>query len=201
MMIAMSESCSKVLETLKLLLTDPNTYNPFCIGTSDLFWKTIKTDGLTPVVCSSGGSCSDTTYSDVNGRNLNRVWIGRAGHKMCSVYARRAVNKSAGNPLKITFNTHLQQSGMRPSKEYIENNYFNSESADVSDIPKASILLNEAKANCSPEDIKMMLESLPDWSKSLIANKNANFVSMVRINPIAIENIEESEPLSSQWND
>ena len=201
MMSAMSEACSKALNALKVLLTDPNSYGPWCIGTSEMFWKKIETEGLTPVVCSASGVCADSTYEDVAGRNLNRVWIGRAGHKMCSTYARRAVKKSTGKPIKITFSTNLTKNGMRPSKEFVEENGFDTGAPNLSDIPKATALLNEAKTICSPEEIKQLLISLPDWSKSLIAKKSANFASLININPIIIENVDMTEPLKNQWDD
>ena len=201
MMNAMSESCTKALSALKAILTEPSSYNPFCIGTSEMFWRKIKTEGLSPIVCSASGVCADSTYDDVAGRNLNRVWIGRKGNKMCSVYARRAVKKSAGSPLKITFNSQLNASGMRPSKEFVEDQTFDVNNADLNDIPMASMYLQEAKSSCSPEELKALFDALPDWSKSLISKKSANFVSMVGINPISIENLEESEPISNQWDD
>ena len=201
MMIAMSEDCAKILEALKVLLVDPNNYNPYCIGTSEMYWKKIKTDGLSPQVCSAGGICTDTTYEDMNGRNIDRVWIGRAGNKMCNTLARRAVKKSAGNPLKITFNAQLSASGMKPSKDYIDNDGFDAKTADLSDMPQASIKMNDAKTVCTPEEIQKMLDALPDWSKSLIATKSANFASLVGIQPISIENLYHTEPIKEQWND
>lgn len=201
MMIAMLESCEKVLDALKLLLTDPSTYNPYCIGTSENFWKRIKTEGLSPIVCSSSGVCTDTTYEDTGHKRMNRVWIGRAGNKMCSTFARRAVKKSSGNPLNITFNAYLNQQNMKPSKDYLDNDGFSPINPDLADSPQAQMKMNEAKSICSPEEITKMLESLPDWSKSLIARKSANYQSLIAINPISIENLYDSEPITEQWND
>jgi hypothetical protein len=200
-MIAMSEPCANALEALKVLLVDPNSYNPFCIGTSEMFWKKIETEGLTPQVCSAGGICTDSTYEDLGGRNLDRVWIGRKGNKMCSAYARRAVKKSAGNPLNITFNAQLNESGMRPSKDYADNDGFDAKSPDLSEMPQAFMRLNAAKSVCSPEAIQELLEALPDWSKSLIAQKSANYVSLVAVNPISVESLYHTEPIKEQWND
>ena len=195
----MSESCAKVLETLKLLLSDPNAYNPFCIGTSEMFWKKIKTEGLQPVLCSASGQCADSTYEDVGGRSLTRTWIGRANNKMCSIYARKAVQKSAGKPLNITFNTQLTSDAMRPSKDHLERG-FDSSTVDLSDIPQAASLVTEAKSVCTPDEIKRMIESLPEWSKSFIGQKSANLVSMTQVTPISIENVYEKEPMSEQWS-
>lgn len=200
-MIAMSESCANALKALKVLLIEPNNYGPFCIGTSEMFWKKIQSEGLHPQVCSSGGICTDTTYGDVAGRTLTRTWFGRKGNKMCSVYARRAAKKSAGNPLHITFTTNLTVNEMRPSKDYLDNDGFDAKAPNFSDMPQASLKLNVAKSVCSPEEIQKLLEALPDWSKSLIARKNANFVSMFNVNPISIENVNQTEPIKELWND
>jgi hypothetical protein len=200
-MMAMSEDCTKALNALKILLTNPDSYNPYCIGTSETFWKRIKDEGLQPVVCSASGICTDTSYGDVDGRNLNRIWIGRKGNKYCSIYARRAASKSAGKPLNIAFNAHLNPSDMRESKEYIENNGFSPETANLTDISNASSLITKAQSVCSDMEIKRLLDSLPDWSKSLIAQKSANSISMMNINPIQIDNVDETEPLSEIWND
>jgi len=192
--------CSKILNALKTLLSEPNTYQPFCHGTSELFWKKIKTEGLQPILCSTSGQCADSTYNDVNDRKLTRTWIGRANNKMCSIYARRATQKSAGAPLVITFNTQLTASAMRPSKDYLESNPELTLS-NLSDIPQSIPLVEKAKKSCSLEEIKEMLKSLPDWSKSLITQKSANFVSMTNVSPISIENVYEKEPISEIWND
>ena len=197
----MPEACERALEALKVLLTDPNNYNPFCLGTSEMFWRRIKEEGLQPVVCSMSGQCTDSTYEDVGNRVLDRTWIGRAGHKLCSVYARRAVKRSAGDPLNITFNTRLTTDGMRPSKEYVESDGFDPNNPSIEDVPNAPTLMREAQSACSPEAIKDLLKKLPDWSKSLIAKKSANFISMIRVEPISIENVNVTEPLSEQWND
>jgi hypothetical protein len=105
--------------------------------------------------------------------------------------AKKASIVSGGKPIKIDFTTHLEANGMRPSRDYIEANNFNAGNPELNDVNGASLALSEARSVCSPDEVIKMLNDLPDWVKSFLSAKSANFVSMVKIAPSAVEDVTE----------
>jgi len=210
------EDVSERAQKIRGMITDIETWNPFCHGTSSRFEKGIKETGLKPREC-DGEVCRESVYEGKIESQPDRVYLARLEPSLgtCLFSSGRAAEKFDGKPVVFGICLKREDEGKLDSDEDADYFIEKSDSAEsckmvlggacslgeetfrssylIDKFPKAvsdEILKEIHEHGCfTDEEKELICSDLPKWVLSLISKWTLSHKG-----PVPAERLRGPEP-------